>query len=148
MAAIPSHPNSITPAWLTERLRAAGLLDEPEEVIEVVTQEREPDLPSELDNLPAEPGIQASIETHPDVLDDTEKNGWSRDAQLLIARYRNSKIPAGARIDGILFDGWRIERIEKAIDEGPSSEQADRAIGDLRLLDRAGALSRSVPVAS
>ena len=27
MTAIPSHPNSITPAWLTERLRAAGLLD-------------------------------------------------------------------------------------------------------------------------
>lgn len=27
MTAIPSHPDSITPAWLTERLRAAGLLD-------------------------------------------------------------------------------------------------------------------------
>jgi hypothetical protein len=138
------------PVWRPthEGLRAAGLLDEPEEVIAVVTQEREPDLPSDLGNMPADPGISASIETHTDVLDDTEKNGWSPDTQLLIARYRNSKIPAGARIDGILFDGWRIERIEKAIDEGPSSEQADRAISDLRLLDRAGALSRSVPVAS
>lgn len=27
MTAIPSHPDSITPDWLTERLRAAGLLD-------------------------------------------------------------------------------------------------------------------------
>lgn len=26
MTAIPSHPDSITPAWLTERLRASGLM--------------------------------------------------------------------------------------------------------------------------
>jgi hypothetical protein len=111
-----------------EGLRAAGLLDEPEEVIAVVTQEREPDLPSELDNLPAEPSI-------PD---------WGPDSPLMkrFLDQRGRFIPV-RRYGGEEWDSTKLDRLEDVVREGPAGPSASWAIRSVQAIDAEGMIRAS-----
>ena len=114
----------------TEGLRAAGLLDEPEpaEVRAVVTQERELDLPSELDNLPADPGI-------PD---------WGPDSPLMkrFLDQRERFIPV-RRYGGEDWDSTKLDRLEDAVREGPAGPAASWAIRSVQAIEAEGMIRAS-----